>query len=162
MREDEERTPAALHAQCVPLTCRSDGADTRAVAGAHGAYDHAMRYRLFSELQPSVTSADTMKRVMAWNDMISWDDMMPCGEIKAMTCSDIIRLAEMMMIYMCVYIYVYIAGRVAYIYIYVWWYDDNGDVRLFGFDVAGRPRKRRTTVPSAACKAPTNRKICAK
>jgi len=43
-------------------------ADTRRVAGAHGAYDQAMRYRLFGELQPRVTSADAMRAVMAWND----------------------------------------------------------------------------------------------
>jgi len=42
--------------------------ETREIAGAHGEYDRAMRYRLFQELQPNVTSDAAMRRVMAWND----------------------------------------------------------------------------------------------
>lgn len=41
---------------------------TRKVAGARGNYSDAVRYRLFAELQASVTSDAAMARVIAWND----------------------------------------------------------------------------------------------
>ena len=41
---------------------------TRKIAGAHGSYDHAMRYKLFAELEGNVTDPESMRYVMAWND----------------------------------------------------------------------------------------------
>lgn len=41
---------------------------TRKVAGARGNYSDAVRFRLFAELQGSVTSDAAMARVIAWND----------------------------------------------------------------------------------------------
>lgn len=41
---------------------------TRKVAGSHGSYKDHMRYRLFAELEPNVTSDAAMRRVIAWND----------------------------------------------------------------------------------------------
>lgn len=42
--------------------------ETRKIAGSRGKYTDSVRYKLFAELQGSVTSDAAMARVIAWND----------------------------------------------------------------------------------------------
>ena len=41
---------------------------TRKIAGAHGSYDHAMRYKLVAELEGNVTDPEVDAVRLAWND----------------------------------------------------------------------------------------------